>query len=770
MNILHITPHLGGGVGSVVLNWMMKDKNPTKHTIISLDKNNNKDWIAVNENYENVSIIDGAWFLPEFKDLLCEYVKANDIVVMHWWNHPLLYDVMINYQLPKCRLVMWNHVSGLFPPYVITKNDIDFCDRFVFTSPVSYETKEVKRLSEEDRKKLDVNWSTIGVESFKNLTRTKNKEFTVGFTGTVDFGKLNPAFIELCKNVNVPNVKFVVCSGDSQQHLIDEAKEKGVYERFSFEGRVPSIVPYVAMFDVYGYPLQPQHFATCEQAIGEAMMAGAVPVVLNNPTERFIVKHMETGIVANSFDEYSKGIEYLYNNPEELKRMQSNAMKFASEMYDINKTIKHWYEIFDEEMKLPKQDRMWLKNKDKVIPPEELYAYSHDEHGKPFWNFLNAVTEEDKAKARTSLTEQFATNSMYKSKGKGSVFQYLQFWPNNETLIEWSKLINKKSTRSMSVNTKPLITIAIPTYNRCELLKKTLESIQNQTYSNLEIIVSDNHSDDLTEKFMSECAKKDPRIKYYRREKNFGTYGQVNFLIEKATGDFYIVVCDDDWIDKDFVERCYTELKNDSSVIMCRGSVKLYNTDYNIINVLGAPKGLASDDVFSRIECYIREGISNLIDGTWLMYTEIVRNVVYGTAFFEDQIAVLKYILQGKGIVLQDCYYNKLHNGCTKDFETLKNTFGLPESVSEENYDAFLASAYIDRLNSDEYFTKRISQKDLKKLKTIILESFFEKKSPKITFKDFCHNFFRLSFYKNIVKKFQYKKAFSNSVKIFSNK
>lgn len=446
-NVLHITPHLGGGVGSVVLNWMLKDDSKNfNYTVLALDKNNNKDWISVNYIRPNVKILDGIYFQDNYEKLLEIYVSKADVVIIHWWNHPLLYDLMINRKLPPCRLMMWNHVSGLYPPYVMTHNDIAFCDKFVFTSPVSYEAEEIKSLPKKDLKKLDVNWSTIGVESFKNIKRLEHKDFIVGFTGTVDFGKLNSAYIDMCSSVKHKDIKFVVCSGDSQQHLIDEAKNKGVYERFSFMGRVPDVVPYVSSFDVFGYPLHPKHFATCEQAIGEAMMAGAVPVVLNNPTERYIVKHMENGIVANSKDEYAKAIDFLYENPNELKRMQKNAMKYASKLYDINKTIKKWHQLIKKEMKLPKRGRVWNPDFQKRLSPEELYIASQGRHANCFKSYLNAGNFAELNEAKEKIKQQYRTNAMYLSKSKGSVLQYLHFFKESVVLQEWGRLVEDMKT------------------------------------------------------------------------------------------------------------------------------------------------------------------------------------------------------------------------------------------------------------------------------------------------------------------------------------
>jgi len=442
-NILHITPHLGGGVGSVVLNWMEKDPSSNVHTIISLDQNNNKDWINVNDERERVTIYNDCYTKEGFKEFLQKNIEKSDIIVIHWWNHPLLYDVMVNFKFPQCRVMIWNHVSSLFAPYSMSEKLVDFTDYLVFTSPVSYECEEIKALSAKKKEKLDVNWSTIGVESFENLERTPHEGFIVGYTGTVDFGKLNPNFIKLCAEVNIPDVKFVVCSGDSQKHLIDEAEKLGVSDRFSFEGRVPSVVPYLAKYDVFGYPLQPQNFATCEQSIGEAMMAGAVPVVLNNPTENYIVKHMETGLVAQSLEEYPKAIEYLYNNPDVLKRLAQNAKVFAKKQYDIKQTIAKWNVLFDKVICLDKKERIWDVDLTPKISPSMLYVESMGEYAKPFKNYINAQNSSEKTRAAKEIKELFDTNSMFYSKNKGSVLQYLSFFPEDKYLQEWSEILNE---------------------------------------------------------------------------------------------------------------------------------------------------------------------------------------------------------------------------------------------------------------------------------------------------------------------------------------
>ena len=75
-----------------------------------------------------------------------------------------------------------------------------------------------------------------------------------------------------------------------------------------------------------------------------------------------------------------------------------------------------------------------------------------------------------------------------------------------------------------------LVTIAIPTYNRARLLARSILSAQQQTYKNIEIIVSDNNSSDDTQFLCNSLAAKDSRIRYVRQLHNIGGTGNFNWL------------------------------------------------------------------------------------------------------------------------------------------------------------------------------------------------------------------------------------------------
>jgi len=94
-----------------------------------------------------------------------------------------------------------------------------------------------------------------------------------------------------------------------------------------------------------------------------------------------------------------------------------------------------------------------------------------------------------------------------------------------------------------------------------------LEIITSQTYRNLEIIVSDNASSDSgVKEVVEEFLLCDPRIKYYRQERNIGLLPNAEFVLKKSTGEYFTWVSDDDWRSPEFIELLVAELEKDKAI------------------------------------------------------------------------------------------------------------------------------------------------------------------------------------------------------------
>jgi len=101
----------------------------------------------------------------------------------------------------------------------------------------------------------------------------------------------------------------------------------------------------------------------------------------------------------------------------------------------------------------------------------------------------------------------------------------------------------------------PLVTVGIPTFNRPDGLRRTLDCICNQAYTNLEIIVSDNCSTDPAVKASLDSYALDSRVRIVIQKENIGAFNNFKFLLREATGQYFMWAADDDEWSPEFIEK-----------------------------------------------------------------------------------------------------------------------------------------------------------------------------------------------------------------------
>lgn len=101
--------------------------------------------------------------------------------------------------------------------------------------------------------------------------------------------------------------------------------------------------------------------------------------------------------------------------------------------------------------------------------------------------------------------------------------------------------------KKQSIQNNPKITVIMPTFNRCEMLKEALASIQNQTYKDFELIIVDDCSTDGTQKFLEDAVSKDARIIYIRNKKHQHYNYGLRLGCKLAKGEYIARMDDDDF-------------------------------------------------------------------------------------------------------------------------------------------------------------------------------------------------------------------------------
>lgn len=124
---------------------------------------------------------------------------------------------------------------------------------------------------------------------------------------------------------------------------------------------------------------------------------------------------------------------------------------------------------------------------------------------------------------------------------------------------------------------EPLISVYIPTYNRLELLKRAVQSVQNQTYKNFEIIIVDDNSSDGTQDFLVGLTKVDSRIRYFFKDKNSGACVSRNIAINLAQGELITGLDDDDYFlphRLEFFLDYWVNKKREDSIALFTSNIK----------------------------------------------------------------------------------------------------------------------------------------------------------------------------------------------------
>jgi glycosyltransferase involved in cell wall biosynthesis len=115
--------------------------------------------------------------------------------------------------------------------------------------------------------------------------------------------------------------------------------------------------------------------------------------------------------------------------------------------------------------------------------------------------------------------------------------------------------------------TLPVLSIGLPTYNRPSLLAAAIRNFQEQTFSNFELLISDNASPDPdVEGVVRSAMKDDPRIRYFKRDSNIGPFQNFWHVFDKAQAPLFMWASDDDAWSSGFIEKGVRVLTEDPSI------------------------------------------------------------------------------------------------------------------------------------------------------------------------------------------------------------
>ena len=211
---------------------------------------------------------------------------------------------------------------------------------------------------------------------------------------------------------------------------------------------------------------------------------------------------------------------------------------------------------------------------------------------------------------------------------------------------------------------KPLISMIIPVYNVEQYLEECMESVLNQTYKNLEIILVDDGSKDESPRMCDEYSAKDQRVQVIHKE-NGGPMSACIAGVEKARGEYLAFMDSDDWVDLNMIEELVKETTGNDREMICSNYV-IEKTNQSIRVKQSMKPGVYDRDVIEeQLFPYMLGNEERRIHGSRCMKLIskglLLENLEYAdlkVSMGEDLFLIILAILDAKRIVVvEEGYY-----------------------------------------------------------------------------------------------------------------
>ena len=322
MHVVHIAAHVGGGVGSVLKDFFLLSK---EHGIVNdlfcLDRcdSNFRELKGVETRLDELSY-------DSSDPLFSKVLSRCDIVLLHYWNHPLTAKFLSEVRLPPCRLLVWSHNSGLHEPHVIPTYLTQMAQKILFTSRCSLHAPNLKSLIKREPEKFGVVHSTRSLDKFQQIGRKRARQ-TAGknllYVGTVSKAKMHPESARIFSELSKQGYTIRVVGGPEHEELAAEVSLLG--GKIEVFGTVHNVSDFYRNADVFIYPLHSDHYGTGEQVMLEAMAAGLPIVAFNNPAEEVILEG-GGGILVSTHNEFIDSTSNLLNNSKVLQDISRQSL------------------------------------------------------------------------------------------------------------------------------------------------------------------------------------------------------------------------------------------------------------------------------------------------------------------------------------------------------------------------------------------------------------------------------------------------------------
>jgi glycosyltransferase involved in cell wall biosynthesis len=232
---------------------------------------------------------------------------------------------------------------------------------------------------------------------------------------------------------------------------------------------------------------------------------------------------------------------------------------------------------------------------------------------------------------------------------------------------------------------RPVVSVGIPAYNRPDGLERAVRSVLDQTFQDLEVIVSDDASpDDEVARVGERLAAADPRVRFIRQQRNLGHDRNYQHVLELAEGSYFMWLSDDDRLDSAYVAHCLAVLERDPSVAIAWGGARYYRDGAHVVDerpmdLQARRPGLRVIGYFARVN--VNGPLFGLMRRSELLAAGGFPEVPAG-----DWLLVARMAARGRVLTLRDVHIHRSMTGLGSREEELARSFGLSRGWARHHH------------------------------------------------------------------------------------
>jgi glycosyltransferase involved in cell wall biosynthesis len=213
------------------------------------------------------------------------------------------------------------------------------------------------------------------------------------------------------------------------------------------------------------------------------------------------------------------------------------------------------------------------------------------------------------------------------------------------------------------MSTAPRLTIGLPVYNGEKYVGESLEALLGQSFTDFELIISDNASTDSTGDICRLYEKQDCRVRYFRQPRNIGLAPNVNFIIGQARGELYKEASHDDLYARELLESCIEALDEYPQVVLAHSWTAKVDGSGNVTEAYEYPLTTATPRAPERFRSMLFDSGGD--DDYGVMRMDVRRRIaLMGSHHHSDRTITAEIGLYGPFYQVPDwLYFRREHPG-----------------------------------------------------------------------------------------------------------